>query len=161
MEKTVIPLEAEMAPGIQLSYSRKTFWFFCLGNRSLEGNCGLSLLLISKKLKWCLCTSEAMLYSAITHPPTNDFHWYLCNTNQKDNWCWKISTESPLNHFKNSIHRYSSSCLWCFYTLKLASWKAIWNSHNSLSFYVNKQCYTVWYSFPWKYFRLLVPKINL
>lgn len=34
-------------------------------------------------------------------------------------------------------------------------------SHTSLSFYVNNQCYTVWYATPWKYFRFLVPKINL
>lgn len=85
------------------------FWVSCLGDISLEGNCGLSLALISEKLKWCPCTSEAILYRVITHPPTNEFQWNLCSAKQKANWWQKISIESSFNHFKNSIHRYPSS----------------------------------------------------
>lgn len=108
IKKIVILLEAEMALG---SWNR-----ISVSGRpgSLKGNCGLSLLLIPEKLKWCPYTSEGLLYSMTACPPTNAFQWNLCNTNWKGNWCWKVPIESPFNHFRNSLRKYSTSWLWFF-----------------------------------------------
>lgn len=117
IEKIVIPLELEMPLGSwdRITISQEDFLIPLSGRlRSLEENCGLSLLLISEKLKWCPPTSEAMLYSMTACPPTNAFPLNLCNTNWKGNWCWKMSIESPLSLFKNSSRKYSSSWLWLF-----------------------------------------------
>lgn len=118
IKKVVISLEAEMTCD-RITISQEDFLISLSGRpRSLEGNCGLPLPLISEKFKWCPHSSEAVLYSMTACPSKDAFWWSSYNTNWKGNWCWKMLTESPLNHFKNSLHKFSSSWLQWFLYLK-------------------------------------------